>query len=67
MAKEPKVSEQSLRQQRFGGDFAEFQRSFTGSGTRPKEDVERDLKVIEEVFAENEKLRQEKRRRKEKK
>lgn len=59
MPKESIVSDLHLRQQRFGGDFKEFNESFKLSGTRPKADVERDLKVLDEVLAA---MREEKRK-----
>jgi len=58
--KKPRSSNLHRRQQRFGGDFKEFQETFKLSGTRPREDVERDLKVFDKVLAEQRSRREKK-------
>ena len=51
MAQEPSATKQSIAQQRFGGDFSEFTELFTMSGERPKEDVQRDMIMIDDLLA----------------
>lgn len=51
MADNSQLSPHSLRQQRMGGDFNEFKETFKMSGKRPKEDVQRDMIMIDDLLA----------------
>ena len=55
MAQESSATKQSIAQQRFGGDFTEFSELFKMSGERPKEDVQRDTVLIDDLLADQEK------------
>ena len=55
MAQDPTASKRSIEQQRFGGDFSEFAELFKMSGERPKDDVQRDMTLIDDLLADQKK------------
>jgi len=55
MADEPEIQTQHVAQQRFGGTFQEFMETFKMSGERPKNEVDQDMALIDDLLADQKK------------